>query len=192
MAAVEGATGDAGSGVDAGNGGVGGLHVRVLWDVENVAVPLGVQPLDCIERLRDWIYGAIVPWLRAGAPAQHGAFFGDGAGIAAAAAAAAAAEAVGAGSDNAMTSTAAATTKDDPRAAAAAATTVVAAKTDEDDGGQLRSGSSGGSANTNRGGVDLRITVVYCPSKMGGKAWARAAHTLDRAGVEQVFCSTKV
>ena len=41
-------------------------------------------------------------------------------------------------------------------------------------------------------GVDTRITTVYCPGKVGRFFNNGTAHVLDKAGVEQVFCSRKV
>ena len=40
------------------------VHIRVMWDVENMPIPGGVSPLDCIERLRAWIFHTLVLLLR--------------------------------------------------------------------------------------------------------------------------------
>ncbi len=42
------------------------------------------------------------------------------------------------------------------------------------------------------GGVDSRITAIYCPGKVGSLFNNSTAHILDRCGVEQIFCSRKI
>ena len=52
-----------------------GRHVRCLWDIENVAVPKGLGPLDAVARLKAFLGGLSPPLSGAGIDCRVSAFF---------------------------------------------------------------------------------------------------------------------